>query len=98
MEVTRQVKSAEFSVYIVRCCDNSYYTGIALDVERRLREHAGGMRGAKYLRGRGPLTLVFSESVGDRAVASKIEYRVKRLAREQKEALISGETSLAGLL
>lgn len=87
----------EFSVYIVRCSDNSYYTGIAADVARRLKEHASSPRGAKYLKGRGPLQLVFQAAVGDRSVASQLEYRIKKLDRAAKEALIDGALSLADL-
>jgi putative endonuclease len=86
-----------YSLYVVRCADDSLYTGITLDVARRLREHASGVRGAKYLRGKGPLHLVFEQPVGARASASRLEYRVKRLDRSQKEALISGRLSLAEL-
>ena len=52
------------------------------------------MRGAKYLRGRGPLELVFEQAAGDRAAAQRLEHRVKRLSRTEKEALIGGDTSL----
>ena len=70
------------------------YTGIALDVARRLQEHESGVRGAKYLRGRAPLELVFEQAAGDRAAAQRLEHRVKRLSRTEKEALIGGELSL----
>ena len=83
-----------FSLYIVRCADNSLYTGIAADVGKRLAEHESGPRGAKYLRGRQPLKLEYTQEVGDRAVASRLEYRVKQLSRTQKEALIAGSESL----
>lgn len=86
--------ATEFSVYIVRCGDGSYYTGIATDVARRLAEHEGSARGAKYLKGRGPLTLVYSAAAGDRSAASRIEYYVKRMDRAGKEALINGSASL----
>jgi putative endonuclease len=85
----------DYSVYILRCGDGSYYTGIATDVERRITEHESSPRGAKYLRGRGPLELVFSETVGDRSMASRLEIRIKRLDRSGKEALISGSTVLS---
>jgi len=88
----------EYSVYIVRCNDDTYYTGIAADVARRIAEHESSPRGAKYLKGRGPLTLVFSAAVGDRSVASRIEYRIKRLDRRTKEALIAGRQSLRELV
>ena len=86
-----------FSLYIVRCADDSLYTGIAADVEKRLAEHQSGPRGAKYLRGRQPLKLEFSQAIGDRALASRLEYRVKRLSRARKEALIAGTESLRDL-
>lgn len=70
------------------------YTGIALDVARRLQEHERGIRGAKYLRGRVPLELVFEQPAGDRATAQRLEHRVKRLSRIDKEALIGGDLSL----
>ena len=79
----------EWYLYLIRCADGSLYTGISTDVERRLNEHRNN-RGARRLRGQGPLELVFSQGVGDRANAQRIEYRVKRLRREQKEALIAG--------
>jgi putative endonuclease len=85
-------------LYIVRCADNSLYTGIAADVDRRIAEHEAGPRGAKYLRGKGPLALEFVELVGDRAVASVLEHRVKRLGKAEKEALICGSKSLLELL
>lgn len=73
-----------YSLYLVRCRDGSLYTGIATDVARRICEHEGERIGAKYLRGKGPLTLVFEQLVGDRALAQRIESRVKRLPRDEK--------------
>ena len=90
--------SVVFSLYIVRCSDDTLYTGIASDVRKRISEHESSPRGAKYLRGKGPLRLEFVEPVGDRGVASTLEFRVKRLTRARKEALISGRESLADLL
>ena len=92
-----EVANSEFSLYIVRCADGTLYTGIATDVSKRLAEHEGSPRGAKYLRGKGPLQVVFSEVVGDRASASQLEYRVKRLSRTQKLALIEGRRGLSEL-
>ena len=83
-----------YSLYILRCGDGSLYTGIALDVARRLDEHRNGLRGAKYLRGRAPLELVFEQAAGDRAQAQRLEHRVKRLSKSEKEALIGGDLSL----
>lgn len=89
---------AAFSLYILRCSDDSLYTGITTNVDDRIAEHESGVRGAKYLRGRGPLTLEFAEEVGNRADAQRLEYRVKRLSRADKEALIRGERSLVELI
>jgi len=89
---------SDFSLYILRCADGSLYTGIAVDVEQRLREHESGVRGAKYLRGRGPLTLEFNRPVGDRSAAQSAEHHVKRLDRRQKEDLLAGRLSFDDLL
>ena len=75
---------SDYSVYLVRCRDGSLYTGIATDVARRITEHQNGTKGAKYLRGKGPLTLVYQQEIGDRSLASKIESRIKRLASAEK--------------
>ena len=90
--------SRQFSLYILRCGDGSLYTGIAADVKKRLTEHESGGRGAKYLRGKGPLEVLLSQPVGDRARASRLEYRVKRLPRSQKLALVAGSLKLDDLL
>ena len=76
-----------WSLYLVRTADGALYTGIARDVERRLTEHAGGSRGAKALRGRGPLTLAYRVEIGDRSLGQAVERRVKSLSKPQKEAL-----------
>ena len=91
------MSSPEFSLYIVRCADGTLYTGIATDVQRRIEEHRAGTRGARFLRGKGPLEIVFEEAVGDRALASRLEHRVKQLSRPQKLELIEGRRRLAAL-
>jgi putative endonuclease len=83
-------------LYLVRCADGSLYTGISTDVERRVAAH-GHDRGARRLRGRGPLELVYSTPVGDRARAQRLEYRVKRLDRRRKLALIEGRLDVDDL-
>ena len=75
-------------IYILRCRDGSLYTGITTDVEKRLEAHRSG-KGAKYTRGRGPLELVYREECGTHSDALKREIEIKRLTREQKQALIS---------
>ena len=72
---------------MLRCGDGSLYTGIATDVQRRIGEHELGKRGAKYLRGRGPLELVYQRIVGDRSVATRIEQCIKKMPRIEKEDL-----------
>ena len=80
---------ADWYLYLIRCRDGSLYTGIATDVARRFAEHQGkGDTGAKYLRGRGPLTLVFQKKLGSRSLALKVESRVKKLSKARKEKLI----------
>ena len=92
------MSNSQYSLYILRCGDGSLYTGIAIDVAQRLQQHENGKRGAKYLRGRGPLRLVFAQPLGDRSAATRAELQVKRLDRAQKEALVAGDISLASLL
>ncbi len=78
-----------WSLYILRCGDDSLYTGVATDVKRRLDEHQSqGPKAAKYVRGRTPLELVYAREIGTRSEALKEEWRVKRLSRAQKEALL----------
>ena len=87
----------DWYVYMLRCRDGSLYTGIATDVERRLADHLAS-KGAKYLRGRGPLKLVFSKKVGEKGQALKVELQVKRLSRHKKEALIKTGAGIEALL
>jgi putative endonuclease len=90
---------AAWSVYMVRCGDGSLYTGIASDVKRRFAEHeAGGSRCARYLRGRGPLSLVFKRKLGSHSNAARAEARIKKLPKCRKEALVEGKSRLADLL
>ncbi len=90
---------SEWHVYIIRTGLGTLYTGIATDVKRRLAEHeAGGREGAKYLRAKGPLEIVYQCKVGGRDVASKAEHRIKKLSRDRKEKLVEEKPSLAKLL
>lgn len=80
-----------WQVYIVRCADDSLYTGIARDLGRRIAEHnADNGPGASYTRSRRPVTLVYREVAADRSAASKREYQIKQLSRAEKLALIDG--------
>ena len=86
-------------LYMVRCNDASLYTGITTDVERRFKEHQdGGIKAAKSLRGKGPLTLVLFEEMGDQSEALKIEYKIKQLPKLMKEQLVAGELIIRDLL
>lgn len=73
-------------VYVLRCGDGTLYTGVTDDVARRLERHRSG-RGAKYTRGRGPLTLVYQEELPDKSAALRREYAIKRMSRADKLAL-----------
>ena len=77
-----------WKLYILRCGDGTLYTGITTDVEKRLEAHRAG-KGAKYTRGRAPLELVYREECGDHSAALKREIEIKKLARDEKEQLIS---------
>ena len=75
---------------MVRCSDDTLYTGISTDVERRINEHNGSTKGAKYTRIRRPVTLVYFEEHKDRSLASKREYFIKsKMTRSMKLALIN---------
>ena len=74
-------------VYIVQCSKGTYYTGYTNDLEKRIRLHNKG-DGAKYLRGRGPVTLVYTKEYEDYKSALRAERDIKRLTRKQKEELV----------
>lgn len=73
---------------MLRCGDGSLYTGIATDVARRVSEHEIGAKGSRYLRGRGPLRVVLQAEVGDRGRATRLEMKIKRLRKHEKERLV----------
>ena len=81
-----------WNVYIVRCADDTLYTGICKDLRRRVEQHnqvgALGPKGAKYTRGRRPVQLIYSETQPDRATATRREMQIKKLNRAQKLQLI----------
>ncbi|MBN1643715.1 MAG: GIY-YIG nuclease family protein [Dehalococcoidales bacterium] len=79
----------EWYFYIVKCKDNSLYAGIAIDVDKRIKEHNKGT-GAKYTRARGPVTLVYSEKYSNVSEARKRESQIKAWSRTKKEQLILG--------
>jgi putative endonuclease len=77
-----------WQVYIIICTDNSLYTGITSDIDRRFAQH-GGRQGARYFRGRKPRQVVYLEGGHTRSSASKREAAIKRLPRADKLALIA---------
>lgn len=80
----------DWFVYILRCSDNSLYTGITIDLDRRLLEHNGdNQKGARYTRARRPVKLVYQEHFDNRSLASQRESALKKLSRQQKLALIN---------
>ncbi len=77
------------AVYIVRCNDDTLYTGIAKDLEKRISDHNTSKVWAKYTKARRPVVLVWSKNVKDRNTAAKLEYTIKRIGKAKKEALVS---------
>jgi putative endonuclease len=83
-----------FNIYILRCNDDSLYIGITNNLERRLKEHASGRRGAKYLQGKRPFSLVFSHQIKEKGQALKVEYQLKKLPKDKKEYFLSNPNEL----
>jgi len=83
--------NSSWYIYIVECCDGSFYTGITTDIDRRVLEHNFSFKAAKYTRSRRPVRLVYKESASNRSEASKREYSIKRLKRKNKSSLILSE-------
>ena len=93
----RAQSHATWWLYIVRTHAGALYTGIALDVAARFAAHRSG-RGAKALRGRGPLAIVLRTKVGPRGLALRVEHRVKQLRKVQKERLVTVPLALRRLI
>ena len=82
----------DWYLYVVRCHDGSLYTGISTDVARRFAQHQrAGSAGSNYLKGKGPLTLVFQKNLGSRGLALRVESKVKKLSKAKKEALVKNQ-------
>jgi len=87
--MTLKESSQAWFVYILRCADDTLYTGITTDIEKRLHQHNGLIKnGAKYTRNRQPVTLVYQETSASRSDACKREYSIKSLSRTEKEHLV----------
>lgn len=78
----------QWYVYMMRCADDSLYTGITTDVERRVKEHNEVGKGAKYTRARQPVALVYSEEAENRSEAASREAVLKKLKRSEKLDLV----------
>ena len=74
--------------YILKCSDNTFYTGWTNDLSKRLSAHNEG-KGAKYTKGRTPVVLAYYECFTEKSAAMKREYEIKQLSRQEKEALIA---------
>lgn len=88
-----------YHFYMVRCSDNSLYCGITTNLEKRVKEHnSKGARGAKYLRAKRPVQLVYSEEYPDIQSAMKREWQIKKWTKAKKEALVQGDKSVLKML
>ncbi len=79
----------QYYLYILSCHDKTLYTGITTDINRRIEEHNSYTRGAKYTRSRRPVKLIYTKQFDSRSLASKEEYRIKKLPLSKKEELIA---------
>lgn len=87
-----------YYVYMLRCSDNSIYTGITTDIERRFSEHMGSLKGAKYTKSRKPVKIETAFSVASKSDALKIEIQIKKLTKSNKEKLINSELDFSSIL
>ncbi len=80
----------EYYVYILKCIDDSYYTGVTNDIERRLIEHQEGKNKSSYTYNKRPVELVFYASFSNIEMAIEVEKQIKKWSRAKKQALIEG--------
>ena len=80
----------EWTVYILKCRDGSFYTGITNNLKKRIKMHISG-NGSKYLRGRLPIKLIYKESLSNRSQASKREIEIKKLNKKEKQLIINSK-------
>ncbi|WP_413162758.1 GIY-YIG nuclease family protein [Aeromonas salmonicida] len=86
-EPTSSSPAGQWSIYLVRTAAGLLYTGISTDPIRRLRQHQSG-KGSRALRGKGPLVLVWQQTVGDKGAALRLEYRLKQQSKAFKDRLV----------
>ncbi len=84
-----------YFVYLLHCSDNTFYTGVTTDISRRLAEHNGVAKGAKYTKTRQPVRLVYAETCADRSSAQRREHLLRTLPRSKKAALADGWSETA---
>lgn len=77
-----------YFVYMLRCSDQTLYTGIAIDLDKRVNEHNTSLKGAKYTKSRRPVVLVYSEIAENKSIAMKREITIKKMTKKQKESLV----------
>jgi putative endonuclease len=90
----KEKEEKKYFIYILKCADDTLYTGITTDIERRQSEHNSPDKGAKYTKCRQPVSVVFHKEVKNKSEALKEEYRIKQLSRSEKKDFIkenSGE-------
>ena len=80
-----------WALYVVRCSDLSLYAGVSTDVQRRVQEHNGSVRGAKYTRGRRPVSLAYSKQCASKEEALREELKFKKLPKKKKESIIKSQ-------
>ena len=88
---SKEGTTPQWYVYLMRCADNSLYTGVTTDPERRVREHNGEFkgRGAKYTRTRRPVTLAIAIPLPSKIAVYQAEYAIKRMGKSEKESVVS---------
>ncbi|MBU0545750.1 GIY-YIG nuclease family protein [Patescibacteria group bacterium] len=85
------MKQKIYHLYILKCADNTLYTGITVDLARRVGEHNTSTLGAKYTRARRPVKLVYSKKFRNRSLASKAEAKIKKMTRVEKMKLLKSD-------
>ncbi|WCE31451.1 GIY-YIG nuclease family protein [Vibrio sp. SCSIO 43137] len=90
------INSDVWCVYLIRTRHNTLYCGITNDLSRRFSQHSSG-KGAKYLKGKGPLELVWSHKTDGKSSALKLEIKIKKLNKRQKEQLVTGVSAVPAL-
>jgi len=92
MKTEKKKPESTWWLYMIRTRLDSIYTGISTDVERRFNEHSSdSKKGARSLKGKGPLKLLLKRKIGSKSMASKVEWHIKHLTKLQKENLVKGK-------